>query len=198
MSTRESTRRRHGDPRPAIRCLTRSGPDSSLKEVSLELPSPLAPATSQETRMRVLALFLVLSATAGVLDVSPSGSAVGVDHDPDLYASAGCSRCHGPTAAGGFGPPLAATALPFEAFLAQLRTPRWRMPAFSDDVVSDQAALRLYEYVRSLEPESRTSGGACAGVRGLDRHGSCSCGGRGHGQKAREGCGRATCRAVRR
>jgi cytochrome c553 len=92
--------------------------------------------------------------------------------DPDLFVSAGCAGCHGAAAAGAFGPTLAGTGLTFEAFLEQLRTPRGMMPPVAADLVSDEQARSLFDYVAALEvPE----GGPIAGV-------ACPCGhhGRGH------------------
>ena len=85
--------------------------------------------------------------------------------DPDLYVSAGCSGCHGPNAAGAFGPTLAGTVLSFETFLQQLRSPRGMMPPVAVSFVSDEQARSLFDYVSGLEePEGGSvSGTACPG-----------------------------------
>ena len=85
--------------------------------------------------------------------------------DPDLYESAGCATCHGPAAAGAFGPTLAGTGLSFEAFLEQLRSPRGMMPPVAPDFVSDEQARSLFVYVAELEePEGGpVSGTGCPG-----------------------------------
>ena len=52
------------------------------------------------------------------------------DNGGRLFIQKGCIGCHGVAGHGGAGPDLAGTSLPFEAFLAQLRTPRGQMPVF--------------------------------------------------------------------
>lgn len=141
--------------------------------------------------MRRLAFALAASATAVTIPLAAGPSVR--DPSPDLYVSAGCARCHGPTAAGEFGPALAATQVPFEDFLAQLRHPRWRMPAFSPDVISDEEARSLFEYVRSLEPAAAGVGDTGGCRCGPGRHGSSPS--RGHGHGAGEACGHGGRRA---
>jgi len=95
--------------------------------------------------------------------------------DPDLYESAGCATCHGPTAAGAFGPTLAGTGLSFEAFLEQLRSPRGMMPPVALTIVSDEQARSLFDYVAGLEePEGgAVSGTGCpGGQHGRGHHGA--------------------------
>lgn len=119
--------------------------------------------------------------------------------NPELFVSAGCSTCHGPAAAGAFGPTLASTDLSFEAFLEQLRSPRGMMPPVDVSSVSDEQARSLFEYVRQLdEPE----GGPVAGTacrRG--HHGSGHHGGGHHGRRVGQvtgqgqgQCGGGACR----
>ncbi len=67
-----------------------------------------------------------------------------------LFILKGCLGCHGASARGGVGPSLAATGLPFDAFLSQLRNPRNLMPQFPPDVVSDDDARSIFEYVRTV------------------------------------------------
>ena len=95
--------------------------------------------------------------------------------DPDLYESAGCSTCHGPTAAGAFGPTLAGTGLSFDDFLEQLRSPRGMMPPVETTLVSDEQARSLFDYVSGLdEPEGGpVSGTGCpGGQHGRGHHGA--------------------------
>jgi hydroxylamine dehydrogenase len=68
------------------------------------------------------------------------------------FIAKGCLGCHGASGRGGVGPQLAGTALDFQAFLTQLRTPRQRMPAFPADVVSDADARAIFEYLRTAPP----------------------------------------------
>lgn len=69
-----------------------------------------------------------------------------------LFIVKGCLGCHGASGRGGVGPDLANTALTFDAFLSQLRTPRDLMPQFPDEIVPDAQARAIYEYVRSVPP----------------------------------------------
>ncbi len=126
----------------------------------------------------------VLVAGAVLLSASARPE-IGTMPDPELFESAGCSSCHGPTAAGAFGPTLAATSLTFEDFLHQLRAPRGVMPSIPESLVSDEQARDLYDYVSRLdEPE----GGPVAGS-------ACSCGhhGRGHHRHGRGMCRSGAC-----
>ena len=95
--------------------------------------------------------------------------------DPDLYVSAGCAGCHGPTAAGAIGPTLAGTGLTFESFLEQLRSPRAMMPPVAPTMVSDEQARSLFDYVAALEePEGGpVAGSGCpGGQHGRGHHGA--------------------------
>ena len=67
-----------------------------------------------------------------------------------LYISRGCLGCHGASARGGVGPALAATPLPLNAFVGQLRHPRDIMPAFPEEIVSDEEAEEIHEYLQEL------------------------------------------------
>ncbi len=67
-----------------------------------------------------------------------------------LYISRGCLGCHGASARGGVGPALAATPLPFDAFLGQLRHPRDIMPEFPEEIVSEDDAEEIHEYLQEL------------------------------------------------
>ena len=70
-----------------------------------------------------------------------------------LYISRGCLGCHGASGRGGVGPVLAGTRLPFEAFLHQLREPRDIMPTFPDEIVSEDDAEEIHDYLRALTPD---------------------------------------------
>ncbi len=69
-----------------------------------------------------------------------------------LFIQKGCLGCHGVSGRGGAGPDLAGTALPFEAFLKQLRTPRALMPAFPPTAVSESEAREIYAFVKAAPP----------------------------------------------
>ncbi|MBI4540787.1 MAG: c-type cytochrome [Gemmatimonadetes bacterium] len=67
-----------------------------------------------------------------------------------LYIEKGCLGCHGASGRGGVGPSLIQTPLSFEAFRAQVRSPRAIMPPFPHEVVNDEELQTIYEYVRAL------------------------------------------------
>lgn len=128
--------------------------------------------------------------------------------DPDLFASAGCASCHGPDAAGAFGPTLAGSAIAFDAFLAQLRSPRGMMPPVDTGLVTDEQARVLFEWVTGLEaPEGGpVAGAACpcgrhsAGHQGAGPHhgphhqGEAAGSGQGRGRGG--ACRHGACRAA--
>ena len=71
-----------------------------------------------------------------------------------VYLNDNCFTCHGRAGQGGAyngpAPPLAKTAMPFEGFLGQIRNPSNDMPAYSAQVMTDQAVADIYAYVQSL------------------------------------------------
>jgi len=69
-----------------------------------------------------------------------------------LFIAKGCMGCHGASGRGGVGPTLAGTALPFDAFVHQLREPRGIMPTFPPEAVSRDEAQAVYDYVRGVGP----------------------------------------------
>ncbi|HUB98170.1 MAG TPA: cytochrome c [Stellaceae bacterium] len=76
-----------------------------------------------------------------------------------LFTSIGCWECHGSQGQGGAlsGPKIAATMLPYDAFLQQLRTPQNEMPPYEPKILSDQDAANLYAYIKSLPPAQAAS-----------------------------------------
>jgi hydroxylamine dehydrogenase len=75
------------------------------------------------------------------------------DEGEYLYIARGCLGCHGASGRGGVGPALAGTRLPIEAFLHQLREPRDIMPVFPDEIVSEDDAEEIHEYLSALTPD---------------------------------------------
>jgi mono/diheme cytochrome c family protein len=68
-----------------------------------------------------------------------------------LYASRGCSACHGDLAQGSIGPKLAGTTLSFTAVIQQLRTPRGIMQRYLPADQSDAEECDVYIYVKTLK-----------------------------------------------
>jgi mono/diheme cytochrome c family protein len=68
-----------------------------------------------------------------------------------------CQRCHGEEAQGAWAGPLAGSEKDAQEFIAQVRTPRNRMPSFSPEQVSDAMVIDIQAYISTLpRPESFT------------------------------------------
>lgn len=61
-----------------------------------------------------------------------------------------CQRCHGEQGQGSWAGPLAGNEKSAEDWIAQVRTPRKRMPSFSTEQVSDEAITDMQAYLTSL------------------------------------------------
>jgi mono/diheme cytochrome c family protein len=69
----------------------------------------------------------------------------------NLYTEKQCGLCHGSVGQGGASAPiLAATELPLDAFVEQLRHPLNEMAPYDAHLLSDSEAADIYAYVRSL------------------------------------------------
>jgi mono/diheme cytochrome c family protein len=102
--------------------------------------------------IRIGAAILVIGAAAQSLaQNAPPGNA---ENGRRIYLAVGCFTCHGRFGQGGaFNQPtplLAKTALPFEGFKFQLRSPIRDMPAYAETVMSDQDVADVYAFVQSL------------------------------------------------
>jgi mono/diheme cytochrome c family protein len=82
---------------------------------------------------------------------APQGDAI---EGKRLYLAVGCFTCHGRSGQGGAmngpAPILAKTAMPFEGFKGQLRSPVNDMPAYSEKVMSDKQVADIYAFLESL------------------------------------------------
>jgi mono/diheme cytochrome c family protein len=69
-----------------------------------------------------------------------------------LFLADGCWECHGTAGQGGgaAGPRIAPMEFPYDAFIAQLRTPMNEMPPFEAKVVPDKDAADIYAYLKSI------------------------------------------------
>jgi len=90
-------------------------------------------------------------ATAARAQDAPRGDAA---NGKRLYMDNNCFTCHGHAGQGGAyngpAPVLAKTAMPFEGFLFQLRTPSNDMPAYAASVIPDQGVADILAFVQSL------------------------------------------------
>jgi mono/diheme cytochrome c family protein len=99
----------------------------------------------------VFAIAAGLALAASAVLAEDAGDAVnGRKH----FFSDGCWQCHGDSANGAAltGPKLARTALPFEAFVMQLRHPSNEMPPYEAAIVPDKTAADIYAWLKSLPP----------------------------------------------
>lgn len=83
-------------------------------------------------------LALVLAASA-----QESNSSALARKDEDHYSTSSCMGCHGQTAMGGLGPPLAQTKLTEEEFMGIVRKGKGMMPGTAEKDLSNEAALTL-------------------------------------------------------
>ncbi len=90
-----------------------------------------------------------LSTAAWAQDQAPAGN---VKAGEQVYKAVGCWECHGSVAQGGAisGPRLAATALPYAAFIQQLRVPQNAMPPYEPKILPDAEAANIYAFLKSL------------------------------------------------
>jgi mono/diheme cytochrome c family protein len=98
----------------------------------------------------VAALGLVaLVSPAMAQDNAPQGNATAGQR---VFKAVGCWQCHGTVGQGGAitGPRLAATALPYAAFLQQLRVPANAMPAYEPKILSNADVANIYAWLKSL------------------------------------------------
>jgi ubiquinol-cytochrome c reductase cytochrome c subunit len=107
----------------------------------------------------VLGAALALVWTAAIAQAAPAGDAkTGLAN----FQKYGCYTCHGIVGQGTLrdGPHINAAALGFPALLAQLRTPRYEMPAYTQVQISDQDVADIYAYLTTLPkaPEAKTIG----------------------------------------
>lgn len=93
---------------------------------------------------------VVLWAGAAVAeDKAPAGNA---QSGKQLFVKDGCYQCHGYGAQGAAssGPRLGPDALPYDAFLRQLRTPASEMPPYKSPILSDKQAADIYAFISSV------------------------------------------------
>ena len=96
------------------------------------------------------ALFVVAFAAAAVAqENAPAGD---TKKGQQVYKAVGCWECHGTMGQGGAitGPRLADTALPYAAFLQQLRVPQNAMPPYEEKLVSNKDAADIYAFLKSI------------------------------------------------
>jgi mono/diheme cytochrome c family protein len=103
-------------------------------------------------------LFVVLLTLGGLMTLATS---VALAQDPEngkvLWEEtvSQCAACHGTQGEGVWGKPLAGDAeITAEAWIAQVRTPRNRMPSFSETQITDAQITDMQAYISSLSVPS--------------------------------------------
>ena len=107
-----------------------------------------------------LAILSVLASACASESEGPTATVANADHDAgsevtvghDLMIAKGCAACHGQNGEGSaIAPALAGhTEAQVER---QVRSPRFQMPAFSEEQVSDEELDAIIHYIASLESE---------------------------------------------
>jgi mono/diheme cytochrome c family protein len=99
----------------------------------------------------VLALLTAPVGSAGWCADAPAGDAA---HGRSLFVTVGCYECHGRVGQGGAfnyaAPPLAHIAIPLEGFKVLVRMGLNDMPAYKEQVLSDQDVADIHAYLSSL------------------------------------------------
>src|SRR5678816_4135542 len=95
----------------------------------------------------MVALALALSGGVAFAQDEPKGNA---QTGKQLFEAKGCYSCHGFVGQGSREGPRLTPALPYAAFVAQLRTPRAIMPPYTAALVTDQQAADMHAYLAGL------------------------------------------------
>ncbi len=99
-------------------------------------------------KSHILLLAAAILAGPAFAQDAPKGDAA---KGEKLFMADGCWQCHGVGGNGAAltGPKLSQTALPFEAFLHQLRRPAAEMAPYEAAIVPDSAAADIYAFLKS-------------------------------------------------
>jgi ubiquinol-cytochrome c reductase cytochrome c subunit len=99
-----------------------------------------------KTKIYIIAFAALLSVGTAFAQDEPKGN---VQAGKDLFAAKGCYSCHGFVGQGSREGPRLTPALPYPAFVAQLRTPRAIMPPYTTALVTDQQVADIHAYLAS-------------------------------------------------
>jgi mono/diheme cytochrome c family protein len=90
-----------------------------------------------------------VSASAQTSDQAPAGNAT---RGQALFHADGCWECHGTVGQGGgfAGPRIGPMALPWSAFIQQLRSPQNNMPPYAPKVLANGDAANIYAFLKSI------------------------------------------------
>lgn len=118
----------------------RAGPERA--EPLVEPPRSRRTSGAKVLVSLILALVFALVAVGRAQPIKPDG---------DLYATSNCMGCHGISAMGGLGPPIARTKLTYPEFLDVVRKGKGMMPATPPEELPDDRVTQIY---RELETKA--------------------------------------------
>jgi len=93
----------------------------------------------------------VASVAASVLVGQSNGFAASVENGKRVFMRVGCWQCHGMVGQGGVtGPKLAPGPIPFDALSTFVRSTNRAMPAYREQVLSNDDLADIYAYLQSI------------------------------------------------
>ena len=100
----------------------------------------------------ILTLASLLGLAAPALAQQAAAPAGNVANGKKLFDTIGCYQCHGYAGQGALqtGPRISRTALPFDAFLHQLRQPINQMAPYEAAVLPDSGAADIYAFLKQI------------------------------------------------
>jgi ubiquinol-cytochrome c reductase cytochrome c subunit len=113
-------------------------------------------AKTMRTCMWVAALSVFVVGTAEAQNTPKGDAKAGLAN----FRKFGCYSCHGIVGQGTLrdGPRLNAAAIGYPAVLAQLRTPRYEMPAYTAVQISDSGVADIFAYLSTIpkQPDAKS------------------------------------------
>ncbi len=103
--------------------------------------------TNLKKPVMLVIVVMLLWGITGVVALAQSPDQGKVAYEEQVWQ---CQRCHGPNGEGLWGRPLAGTQSTADEWIAQVRTPRRSMPAFTVDQITDQQIIDMQVYFSSL------------------------------------------------
>ena len=101
--------------------------------------------------MRHLVRVGLAALAAGLLFGQGAALAASADKGKASYMKAGCWGCHGTAGQGGVtGPKLAPEPMPYETFVAFVRTTNRTMPPYREPVLSNEDLADIYAYMQAI------------------------------------------------
>ena len=105
--------------------------------------------------IRNIALIVALTWSVGASAQQSQTAQGSAEAGKATFTAVGCWSCHGTEGQGAAatGPKIANTALPFDAFLQQLRHPASQMVPVPVSIVSDKQAADIFAYLHTIKKD---------------------------------------------